>query len=111
MISFTSFLTTFVHLKQVMSLVPKGTWCWLFSELCFMLTVLSATILMNLVSAVVAIDCAGLAKRHDNLLRIMLPVHWVLGWILLFSFKAWHVEIFGIYSFMVLVYHSLAAYF
>jgi len=110
MISFVAFLSTIVHLKQMMSQVPRGVWSWALSEMIFFSSLLSVAILMNICSAWMAKTNILLADNHDTVLRKVLPVEFLFGMALLIIFKARHILIFvGVLLPVMSIYHVLFA--
>lgn len=111
MISFISFLAIFVHLKQMMSLVPPGAWCWLFTYLIFFITLLGVIILTNIFNSVLFGICPKAAERHDAFLRWMLPVEFVVGTAILYFGRQYHIWLgFGLVIPAIAIGHVVYAF-
>merc|ERR1719324_1473630 len=80
-------------------MVPPGIWCWLFSELVFLMMCMLISLLANIASAWMNKKHEKLAHHHDRVLRVLLPVELCVGMLLILLFKEHHALI--IFGFMI----------
>lgn len=109
-ITFVAFLALFVHLKQTMSYIPPGVWCWVMTELTFFCAIITVAITGNFCSAILVKYHVPLANRHDHILMYLVPLEVSIGETLLLVFQRQHFLVgFCIMMPIILLNHGLLA--